>query len=127
MSSLNLKALVMMPCAFWSRRDISMVGLLRELGWRRNSALPSEEELAGLLKLYPELVQAWVSYSEDQRVSSGWYLAPPREGFEHFVPWTVGYVEPSGARPELAFPDQFAACAYFIVRQVEGMAKLLAD
>ena len=98
----------------------------------RNEADPSppqtvEDEIAELLKRHPELVQAWVGYSEDQRVSSGWYLAPPREGLDDCAPWSVGHVESSGARVETAFPDQFAACAYFIVRKVEGMAMLLAN
>jgi len=126
-SDLDLNALVMMPCAFRSRGDISMVGLLRELGWQRTTVMPSEDEIAKHLKRHPELVLAWVGYSEDQRVSSGWYLAPPREGFEDYAPWSVGFLEPSGACRETAFPDQFAACAYFIVRQVEGMARLLAN
>jgi hypothetical protein len=68
------------------------------------------EKLTPYLREHPELTGAWMAYSADQRVSSGWYCVPSREdGYE------VGFY-PHGER--LRFNEPERACAEFIVRRL---------
>jgi hypothetical protein len=68
------------------------------------------ESLLSYLKEHPELIGAWMAWSADKRVSSGWYFIASRTGgFE------VGYYPP-GERLQFGQIDR--ACAEFIVREL---------
>jgi hypothetical protein len=68
------------------------------------------ESLLPYLKEHPELIGAWMAWSSDKRVSSGWAFIPAREGG-----YEVGYY-PRGER--LRFNEIDRACAEFIVREL---------
>jgi hypothetical protein len=66
------------------------------------------------LRQHPELIDAWLAYSEDKRTSSGWYVTQcSADSFE------VGYY-PKGERIFIA--GAATACAEFIVREVRSIA-----
>lgn len=70
------------------------------------------EAVKAVLDADPGLIDDWQRWSEDKRVSSGWYLG--YENGSHIV----GYI-PHGDR--LAFPDASSACAEFIVRELRSI------
>jgi hypothetical protein len=68
------------------------------------------EKLTPYLQEHPELTGAWMAYSADQRISSGWYYVPSRAGG-----YEVGFY-PHGER--LRFNEPERARAEFIVRHL---------
>lgn len=70
------------------------------------------DAIRALLAAAPELVTAWLHWSEDKRSSPGYYFTA--EG-DHYV---VGRY-PSGER--LEFRDAITACADFIVKEVKSI------
>ena len=99
-----------------------MVALLREIGLLDASAIPINDVEAHL-KAHPELIKSWLTHSQDQRCSAAWYLAEPGAGLDGNKDWRVGYFSLKDRQPELAFADEFAACAFFIARYIEHLAQ----
>jgi len=96
-----------------------MVALLREIG----ASSVSEDDVAAYLRAHPGLVQLWANYSEDQRCTPAWYLARPGRGLDGTEGWRVGFYTSSNRSPERVFPDEFSACAFFIARYLEQLAR----
>jgi len=93
-----------------NRGDVSVWTLVDESGYRDSPTVLSVEAVSSYLAQHPALVEAWLGYSADKRVSSGWYIVEKSAGtFE------VGSY-PQG-RPEY-FTDRDRACAEFIIREV---------
>lgn len=91
----------------------SMTQLVADSGIRRCLALLTVGHLLPYLAAHPELCDAWLRGSANQRVTSGWYF---RRDADHFV---VGFY-PRGE--VLTFAEPVAACAEFVVREVEALA-----
>ena len=67
---------------------------------------------------HPELVGRWFGYSDDKRVSSGWYFsADSPQG-----PFVVGYFPSDPKKPETTYSDGVEACAMFIKHELESIA-----
>lgn len=96
---------------FYRRRDVSVVGLLRESGHRDDLAELTVEEIADCLRANPEWQEAWMVYSGDQRVDRGWFVAEEDSGG-----CVVGEF-PGETRTH--FDDCSLACAEFVRRQVQ--------
>lgn len=65
-------------------------------------------DLVSLVQAHPEVIEDWLSYSEDKRTSGGWYLL--RKG-------TIGSV---GERePEKHFKSLVEAVAEYCVRELD--------
>jgi hypothetical protein len=62
----------------------------------------------------PDVLEGWLQWSEDKRTSSGWYFSREDEGF------IVGHL-PDG--PISRFPSMLEACAEFVLREAESIAK----
>ena len=86
----------------------SVAQLLSSAGVVDEPSLPPRSEFASYLSSRPELVESWLRWSQDKRVSSGWYFSPAPNGF------VVGYY-PNG--PEMPFQDKVEACAEFVRRE----------
>lgn len=67
------------------------------------------------IRLHPELVDAWIGFSEDQRASPAPYFSRDEDGADSFV---VGrYDSESGRVDETRYTDGPKACADFIYRE----------
>jgi len=93
-----------------NRGDVSVWTLADESGYRDSPAVLSVEAVSSYLALHPALVDAWLGYSADKRVSSGWYIVERSAGM-----FEVGYY--TQGTPEY-FYDRDRACAEFIIREV---------
>jgi len=84
--------------------------LVREAGI--NVRFLTTDSIAAILKTKPELVTEWLQWSEDKRTSSGYYFLSDGQSY------IVGY-HPGDERVE--FADPIAACADFVVKEVNAM------
>lgn len=101
--------------------NVSMVDLFRASGYLRDGAEIMESMIERYLREKPALVEAWVSYSEDQRCRPAWYVVRPGDSLDGHPGWAAGYVPRTGNHlPEQAFADEYAACAWFVKRELES-------
>jgi hypothetical protein len=100
-----------------------MAQLVRDAGYDLSNPNVSNGDITSHLRKNPDLVRIWVQYSEDQRSSPAWYLSGPGEGRERLQTWSVGYYCGDGGAPEVQFEDEFEACAFFIMRNLEQLAE----
>lgn len=112
MSAALLEQICDMPVAF-KLGSKSAIQLLEESGYFE---MPNEltiEALVAFIGSHPNVILAWLKWSEDKRVSSGWYFVWKAGGY------IVGHF-PNG--PQLPFSDGVQACAEFVVREVATIA-----
>jgi hypothetical protein len=121
MSSPVVEALCKMPVVFKDAGDTTMAALFTVSRYKADSRV-SEADLEAHLRRHPALVDAWVTYSDEQQALPAWYLMRPREGSTE--DWRVDYLTARETPREHPFPDRFAACAFFIMRKVEDLLKL---
>jgi len=97
------------PDSFRAGGNKSFAYFVVEAGLTYGSRL-NAEDLAEILRTDRSLIESWLHWSEDKRVSSGWYFRSEPEG------WVVAY-HPRGKR--LVFQDAARACAEFITKEAE--------
>ena len=121
MTTSVIRRLCEMPEEF-CRRNVSMFALWREIA--PELPVPIEEaQIETYLRAHPDLADKWIGHSDDQRCTPAWYLKQPVASESA---WGVGYYDhdPTRQIPPRAFPDVFAACAYFIARYAERLDTL---
>lgn len=111
------ESLIKLPHVFNSLGTISISDLLKETGYYEMNQQITEEIIHTELIKQPQSVCEWLTYSEDKRSSTGWYLK--QDGINSF---TLGFI--GGGRGEYTqqkYVDQIAACAAFIKREAENI------
>lgn len=68
-------------------------------------------DLLPVVRAYPELIEEWLSYSEDKRTNGGWYML--RDG-------VIGTLDEP--RSEFAFTSLEQAASEYIVRELDFWA-----
>ena len=100
------------PVAFRKDPDTTIRSLLEASGYERSRDAVTADALQGYLSAHPELVEAWLAYSEAKKVESGWYL----EGL------VVGYYEPGkGMGRKQRYPEAAQACAEFVKKEIDAL------
>jgi len=103
-----------LPAQFKAHGTVSVLQLVDESGYRANPGSLTADAVSVYLREHPELIEAWLAYSEDKRTSSGWYVIQlSGDIFE------IGD-HPNGER--LSVTGRAPACAEFIVREVRSIA-----
>jgi len=114
-----------MPIALQARGNVSMIGLIDESGYSALAVHVTESVLEEHLRRHPELVPVWVQYSEDQRCTPALGIFGPNAVVDTARDWRVFYWDSDPAnRWDRTFPDQFAACAFFIKRNAERLVSI---
>jgi len=103
-----------LPVHLKARGTASIDQLVEESGYRSARGTVTTGAVYAHLREHPHLIDAWLAYSEDKRASSGWFVT--RSSSDRFE---IGR-DPSGERIPVA--DRVAACAEFIVREVDSIA-----
>jgi hypothetical protein len=112
--SAMIEAICRLPQTLRAREDSSWNSLLTEVGFIRGSTTLDPAVIVSYLEAHPDLIEAWLGYSEDKRTSSGWYITQAgAAGYE------IGHF-PHGPRLTVATPA--AAVAQFIVRELSSMS-----
>ncbi|MEW6233736.1 MAG: hypothetical protein AB1566_15690 [Chloroflexota bacterium] len=94
----------------------SIYDLLKQSGYFEQHDQVDESGLREALSRHPEYIDEWISYSEDKRTDSGWYIK--QEG--NCV--TVGYFQRGHTKNrDASYADLTDACAAFIRRELEDI------
>ena len=108
--------LVKIPRTFQIRRDMSIVALLKEMGYLELYDQVSVSDIREALTRDPACVQEWMNYSEDQRCP-GWYLCLNDEGL-----YEVGFFDHNTDphyNHRVQYESAMDACAVFIKQEIE--------
>lgn len=97
----------------YRKGNLSPVSLIKESGYLEFSDQITEEEIKEILKLYPYLVNEWLLWSENKRVSD------PVWAFMKFDDGS--YLVGGKQNEEINTQDEFYACAAFIKREAEDL------
>ncbi len=100
------------PADFRRDPDATVRSLLEASGYERFRNKVTVAELQKYLSLHPELVEAWMAYSEGRQVQTGWCLDGLIVGF---------YLPGQGMMKQERFPEQTQACAEFIQREMDTL------
>lgn len=84
----TIEKLLAVPIDYRDLGNVGLQELVRRSGYFEVHEQVTEEEIRRVLLQHPEYVNVWLTYSEDKRTSSGWYLL--RESEQTYV---VGYFE----------------------------------
>ncbi len=88
--------------------------LVRQSGYVFDSGEIIREKIWTYISEHKELIHAWLQWSDNKRVSEGWYFCPEGGGY------LVAY-HPRGTR--FTFDNDVEACAEFVFREIESLAK----
>ena len=103
-----VEAICRLPASFYAGKK-PFTQLVRESGITDPASGATAGALASVLRADPALINGWLLWSQNKRVSSGWYFERDGEGC------TVSYF-PKGKR--LRFDDVALGCAEFILLEV---------
>ena len=95
-------------------RTVSARELIARSGYRDRWRSITVGLLADTLRRQPDWVDAWISWSEDKRVSEGWYIN--RRGDSAY---DVGYYP---SEPPVRYGDRIEACAVFVRNELASIA-----
>jgi hypothetical protein len=109
-----LAAVCEIPASFYAREDISFSQLVRDSGVASLGSEFTSDALVPLLDANPGLIDAWLLWSANKRVSSGWYFQRAEDSY------IVGFY-PAGE--PLRFENASRGCAEFIVREVSQIMR----
>jgi len=111
--------IIFLPNEFKRRKDITFYSLLKETDYFKFYNEISEDSIVEEFNKHPGCINDWLSFSEDKRSSSGWYLIKDNSGN-----YIVGYYPPIDDYHKTEYKDRVKACAAFIKREIEEIRKL---
>ena len=100
----------------YRRDDISFYQFFLDSGYLTLQEEISIDDIKEELRRCPYLVESWFNYSDDQRISSGWYVRKESENT-----YIIGRVESDSIT---TYTDDIEACAKFVKLQIEDMVNL---
>lgn len=106
-----------LPESFRSIGNQSFNNLLKDTGYIEISAQIQEADILAAIKEHPEIIKGWFSWSEDKRVSSGWFLK------ENKGKYNVSFFPNIEGKKVFETSDAYTACAHFIMKEIEASAK----
>lgn len=90
----------------------SMIDLVSDAGIKEHSTTITVASVGACLREHPSLVDQWLNWSANKRVTSGWYFLKQNGQLK------VGFY-PAGEI--LIFEDPILACAEFVTREVKAL------
>ncbi len=96
----------------------SIYYLLKEAGYFDFHDEINENDFVNALAEHPEHITDWIQWSEDKRISSGWYFLQSTQG--KFI---VGFYPGKDNSKQKEYSDIKEACAAFIKREIEEIRK----
>ena len=114
--SIVIKNVVNLANDEYRRGDISIYQLFLDSGYLTLHEEISIDDIKAELRDCPYLVESWFNWSDDQRISSGWYIRKESENT-----YIIDRVESDSIT---TFTDDIDACAHFVKLQIEVMMNM---
>src|SRR6202000_2497304 len=109
--------IINIPHGFYTLRDISAYTFLKNTGYFEIQYRINENDIVKELTNYPNIVNDWLSWSENKRVDSGWYFKATKNVY------VVGYFALNKTVESEIYSDVIQACASFIKHEIENIRK----
>ena len=111
-----INEIISFPEKFLRLGNISIYPFLKDIGYFKDYDQVQEDNIAKALIQQPEYINTWFGWSEDKRVTSGWYIQDKEDG--NFL---VGYFPKNDEHPQVLYTNITNACAGFIKREIEDV------
>ena len=106
-----------LPVDFYADGSVSATELVRRSGYAALRSRVSATRLAACLGAHPEWVDAWFSWSEDNRSTPSWFIAEVPPGrFE------VAFYDGSQTRQAEDYGDRTLAAAAFVQHYLDAIS-----
>jgi hypothetical protein len=103
-----------LPVDFRTIRTVSSIALVQNSGYLERPTDLTRKSVLGVLRKSPSLIDEWLLWSENQRTTPAWAFYEVANGYRvHLV----------GGDEEMVFTDKFEACAEFVMRQIQSIAR----
>jgi hypothetical protein len=106
---------------FNNQREKSFRQLLEETNYFKIQHQIKEKDILETVNKYPEVLLSWMQWSANKRVTSGWFL------IEENGEYIVSYYPHSEANQTLKTRDGHKACAYFILKEIDGLKEVVGS
>jgi hypothetical protein len=116
-----IESVCRMALTFQEEGDISMVVLLEKSGYATIHTQVTENELTDYFRTHSELIETWLTKSDNKRTSAGWYIKEPGDSFTKSKLWVVGFY-PNGEVRE--FSEAAEACGFYVKMEAEAIRKI---
>jgi hypothetical protein len=116
-----IESICRMALDFKEHGNISMVVLLKKSGYVAFHTEITENKLSEYLRNHTDLIDTWITESDNKRTSAGWYIKEIEDRFKKSKIWTVGYY-PNGKVRE--FSEGADACGFYVKMEVEEIRKI---
>lgn len=114
-----IEKIINIPKDYYGKNK-SKYSLVKESGYFEVYDKISEDVIEKALKEKPELIAEWIGWSEDQRISEGWYLK-----IENGKNIVANFSNDGGYKEIITtYPDISTACSVFIKYEIEYSRKI---
>jgi hypothetical protein len=103
---------------FWEIETISIYDLVKQCNYENEANQINEQTLYEELLAYPNFVDDWLQYSDDNRCP-GWFFSEKGDG-EYLVGYTDAIKEEYS---ETIYKDRSMACAAYLKRELDSIIK----
>src|SRR5580700_2880692 len=100
-----VESIIRLPRSFYTQGDKSIRVLLQETGYFEQYNSINESDIAQSLLSNPDFIYDWLSWSEDKRVTSGWYFLKVKND-----EYKVGYFPSGEGIKSIEFSNAIEAC-----------------
>jgi len=112
----NLVSVILdLPERFYSLGNRSIYDLLKESGYFEHHADVTTSEILKELINHPRYLDHWITWSENKRVPTGWYIEKVTDRY------FVGYLSNMLRTNEAEYSDESYAVANFIKLEIESI------
>lgn len=114
-----LYKIVLIPNILTENREKSTFEILHDIQYFDYYKNISVSDIERVLKNDSQIVRNWIQFSEDKRVTAGWYFKKNNDNC-----FIVGFHEKNkGFSNTKKFHDPMRACAYFIKKELESLSE----
>jgi hypothetical protein len=116
-----VEQIVLMPRTL-KAQNLSERAFLTNIGYFQEHEKVSEKQIDLKLKQFPDCIDEWIQYSEDQRSDQGYLI------MKNGLRWDVKFwsSRDKTLNTSKTFTDKVEACAYFIKKEIEHIRKLFS-
>tara|TARA_Y100000389_G_C17073478_1_gene323144 strand:+ start:80 stop:436 length:357 start_codon:yes stop_codon:yes gene_type:complete len=104
-----------LPREFNNQKDKSFKQLLEETGYFEVRNQIQKKDILEIIKKCPEFIKDWFTWSENKRVTSGWFLKEEKEKY------VVSFFPNSKTKKTFRTKSIQKASAYFIKQELDDI------